>query len=90
MSENINALMQNFDRLVEPKFKEFLYTFLKKYHKNATQEKMAHIIMNLPIGYFIGIGDIKHLTEKRGLLSHKELIELLSKKDIKLIIEEVK
>jgi len=86
--QNIDDLMKNFDSLVEPKFKEFLYTFLKKYYHNATREKLAHIIMNLPLGYFIGIGDVKHLTEKRSQLSYKELIELLSKHNLKSITEE--
>jgi len=87
VSQHIDELMANFDSLVEPKFKEFLYIFLKKYYYNATREKLAHIIMNLPLGYFIGAGDIEHLTEKGRPLSYKELIELLSKPNLEQTTE---
>lgn len=88
MPQKIDELMKSFDSLVEPKFKEFLYTFLKKYYHNATREKLAHIIMNLPLGYFIGVGDINHLLKKSRPLSYKELLELLSERNLESITEE--
>jgi len=88
MSQQVNELMKNFDPLVESKFKEFLYEFLQRYYHNTTREKFAHIIMNLPLGYFLNKNDIEHLFEKNRSLSYKSLINLLSKHNIKPIIKE--
>lgn len=88
MSQQIDELIENFDPLVEPKFKEFLYEFIQRYYHNTTREKFIHIIMNLPLGYFLNKKDIEHLFEKNRSLSYKALIDLLSKGDLKLITKE--
>lgn len=88
MSQKLDNLMMNFNKLVELKFKEFLYIFLKNYYHNATCEKLTHILMNLPLGYFLNEKDISHIFKNGKPLSYNEVIELLSKKNIKSIIEE--
>jgi len=85
--QHIDDLMKNFDPLVESKFREFLYTFLQKYYHNATREKLTHIIMNLPLGYFLNEDDINHLFQKNKSLSYKELINLLKEHNLKQITE---
>lgn len=87
MVEKFEELFKDLSPSVESKFKEFLYKFLKTYRDNPTKAKATHLIMNLPVGFFIGGDDVKELFVNNRVLSFNTLMRLLSdKRKLKKII----
>ena len=71
-------ISDNFDPLVESKFKEFVVFFMKNYRTNATRKKMAHIILNLPLGFFMKEEDLEGMCVKNKAPSYHKFIEMIN------------
>lgn len=78
MRQKYEELFNKFHSLVDSRFKEFLYVFIRQYQNNPTRRKAAHLIMNLPVGFFINDNDIKKLFKNNRAPSHNDLIAWLS------------
>jgi len=78
MKQVYEGLFEKANPLVEKKFKEFLYVFINQYKINPTRKKLAHLLMNVPVGFFINDGDIKKLLKNNRPPTHDELISWLS------------
>ena len=78
MSQRIEELLAKCSPSVEAKFKEFLYTFIKKYRDNPTRAKATHLIMNLPVGFFIDASDVKQIFVNNRAPQYNALMELLT------------
>jgi len=85
-------LADMFDSLTEEKFKDFIMTFLKIYQRNPTKQKMKHLILNLPIGFFLNQSDIDKLPIDRGYglpMKYQDLFDMIkSKTSIANLIKE--
>jgi len=78
MKQKYEELLNKAHPSVEKKFKEFLYLFLNEYKINPTRRKLAHLLMNVPVGFFIDSNDIKKLLKGNRPPTQDELIAWLS------------
>lgn len=81
MLPRYEGLFEKFNPLVESKFKEFLYAFIRQYENNPTKRKAAHLIMNLPVGLFIDDDDMKKLFKNGRAPTHDDLMAWMKDKE---------
>jgi len=87
MKKIYEGLFQKINPLVENKFKEFLYLFINQYKNNPTRRKAAHLIMNIPVGFFIDYDDVAKMFKNNRPPTHDEMVSFLSDREnlLKLI-----
>jgi predicted acetyltransferase len=86
--EDIKLLTDDFDEMVELKFKSFLSSFLRGYRDNPTKQKFFHLIMNMPIGFILKSSELDGLITDGKIPKYNELIAVL--KDKKKLISLIK
>lgn len=76
-SSDIKNVVSKFDDNVEDKFIEMIAFSVKRYRENPTRKKFMHILMNLPLGFFLTTEDVGSVFKGRDLPTYKELLGMI-------------